>query len=120
MFTGCGRFGPVTGTSSSLTPQSASNPFLPAGKAVRPYSSSVRNPQENSHGTGPGSGVPAFSAFRVEAAVGKPKRGHWRERDLRRAFAVARSAGLSNYRVEIAPDGTISIVVSDGKPRGRR
>jgi hypothetical protein len=71
-------------------------------------------------GDRPGSGVPAFSAFPVEAAVGKPKRGHWRERDLRRAFAVARSAGLSNYRVEIAPDGTISIVVSDGKPRGRR
>lgn len=67
-----------------------------------------------------GNGVSAFSTIPIEAAQCKVKRGHWRERDLRRAIEVARRAGLSDYRVEIAPDGTISIVVMDSKPRGRR
>lgn len=38
-------------------------------------------------------------------------RRDWRERDLKRAIAVAQQAGLEAYRVEIAPDGTISVVV---------
>jgi hypothetical protein len=37
--------------------------------------------------------------------------GCWREADLKRAIAVAEKAGLRAYRVEIAPDGTISIIV---------
>jgi hypothetical protein len=39
--------------------------------------------------------------------------GHWREEDVRRAIDVAAEAGLQNYRVEIAPDGMISLVVGD-------
>lgn len=40
-----------------------------------------------------------------------PKKGTWRERDLKRAIDIAQEAGLESYRVEIAPDGTISIIV---------
>ena len=35
----------------------------------------------------------------------------WRQADVKRAIAAAEQAGLQSYRVEIAPDGTISIVV---------
>ena len=35
----------------------------------------------------------------------------WREADLEHAIATAEKAGLRAYRVEIAPDGTIAIVV---------
>ncbi|HEY6814087.1 MAG TPA: hypothetical protein VI168_00980 [Croceibacterium sp.] len=35
----------------------------------------------------------------------------WREAEVERAIAAAEKAGLSAYRVEIAPDGTIAIVV---------
>lgn len=38
-------------------------------------------------------------------------RGRWRQSDVKRAIAAAEQAGLAAYRVEIAPDGTISIVV---------
>lgn len=36
---------------------------------------------------------------------------NWRKEDVARAIAVAEEAGLRCYRVEIAPDGTISIIV---------
>lgn len=35
----------------------------------------------------------------------------WHDDDLKRAIALAQEAGLARYRVEIAPDGTICIVV---------
>lgn len=35
----------------------------------------------------------------------------WRQSDIKRALTAAEQAGLQSYRVEIAPDGTISIVV---------
>lgn len=35
----------------------------------------------------------------------------WRQSDVRRAITAAEKAGLHDYRVEIAPDGTIAIVV---------
>lgn len=35
----------------------------------------------------------------------------WREADVERAIAAAARAGLAAYRIEIAPDGTIAIVV---------
>ena len=38
-------------------------------------------------------------------------KGHWRQSDVKRAVAAAEQAGLQSYRVEVAPDGTISIVV---------
>lgn len=40
-------------------------------------------------------------------------KGHWRQRDLKRAIAAAEQAGLATYRVEVAPEGTISIIVGD-------
>lgn len=71
-----------------------------------------------------GSGLSAFDAYPLDQAAangdGKGRRGHWRERDLRRALLVARRAGLADYRVEIATDGTISIVVTGRKARTRR
>ncbi|OYW44510.1 MAG: hypothetical protein B7Z08_09210 [Sphingomonadales bacterium 32-68-7] len=42
------------------------------------------------------------------------RKGGWRQSDVRRAIAAAEQAGLALYRVEIAPDGTISIVVGAG------
>jgi hypothetical protein len=40
----------------------------------------------------------------------RPK-AHWRQSDVKRAIGAAEQAGLRFYRVEIATDGTISIVV---------
>lgn len=37
----------------------------------------------------------------------------WRDEELRRAMVVAEEAGLKSYRIEIAPDGTITIFVGD-------
>jgi hypothetical protein len=45
----------------------------------------------------------------AEQTAGAP----WREADVRRAIRLAQEAGLANYRVEIAPDGTIAIVVAN-------
>jgi len=42
-----------------------------------------------------------------------PKRGRWRQSDVKRVIAAAGQAGLDDYRIEIAPDGMISIVVGD-------
>ena len=38
-------------------------------------------------------------------------RAPWRQAEVKRAIAAAEQAGLSCYRIEIGPDGTISIVV---------
>ena len=35
----------------------------------------------------------------------------WQDEDLKRAIDAAKAAGLRSYRVEIAPDGTISLIV---------
>lgn len=48
------------------------------------------------------------------------RRTPWRETDLRRAIAVAKKAGLRFYSVEIAPDGTISIIVGGASPDARK
>lgn len=42
---------------------------------------------------------------------GQGRRHGWRQSDVRRAIAAAEQAGLLSYRVEIEPDGTISIIV---------
>lgn len=49
----------------------------------------------------------------------KRRRVQWRETDLRRAIGAAKRAGLRFYSVEIAPDGTISIVVGEQSPDAR-
>jgi hypothetical protein len=40
------------------------------------------------------------------------RRERWQQAEVTRAIGAAERAGLLNYRVEIAPDGTIAIVVS--------
>lgn len=45
------------------------------------------------------------------AVCARPVRVHWRQADVKRAIAAAEQAGLQHYRVEIAPDGTLAIVV---------
>ena len=35
----------------------------------------------------------------------------WRQSEVKRAIAAAEQAGLQSYRVEVAPDGTIAIIV---------
>lgn len=42
-----------------------------------------------------------------------PKKKTWRQADVKRAIAAAEEAGLSSYRVEVASDGTISVIVGD-------
>ena len=42
-----------------------------------------------------------------------PSAVDWRDADLKRAIAAAEEAGLKNYRAEVAPDGTISIIVGE-------
>ena len=37
----------------------------------------------------------------------------WQQADVKRAIEAAEEAGLSSYRVEIAPDGSISVIVGD-------
>lgn len=46
----------------------------------------------------------------IEPHEGSVETG-WRDEDLKRAIAVAEEAGLRSYRIEIAPDGTITIYV---------
>jgi hypothetical protein len=41
-------------------------------------------------------------------ATGRPR---WRQSDVKRLVAAAEQAGLQSYRVEVAPDGTLSIIV---------
>lgn len=50
-------------------------------------------------------------------ACQKVRRGHWREKDLQRALSAAKRSGLTDFRVEIAPDGTIAIVVGQQHPK---
>jgi len=56
-------------------------------------------------------GAAAMTADDGSGADRARKQGDWRERDLKRAIDMAQEAGLQSYRVEISPDGTISIVV---------
>ena len=45
-------------------------------------------------------------------------KGSWKHNDAERAIAAAEQAGLKSYRIEIAADGTIAIVVGEmAKPR---
>lgn len=60
-----------------------------------------------------GAAFPMMPDIVTTAADGEAaaRKTPWRQSDVRRAIAAAEQAGLSVYRVEIAPDGTISIVV---------
>ena len=53
-----------------------------------------------------------FAIMADDAARSRSRgRKPWRQSDVKRAIAAAEQAGLGNYRVEIAPDGTISIII---------
>jgi hypothetical protein len=61
----------------------------------------------------------ALGAFEPRAEEGAPSsseadtaaKASWRQSDVKRLIAAAEQAELQSYRVEIAPDGTLSIVV---------
>lgn len=61
----------------------------------------------------------ALGVFEPRAAEGRapaddtatPGKGRWRQSEVKRAIAAAEQAGLEAYRVEVAPDGTIAIIV---------
>jgi hypothetical protein len=59
---------------------------------------------------GPFAIMPDDGAGAPEETAGGPRKP-WRQSDVKRAVAAAEQAGLQSYRVEIAPDGTISIIV---------
>jgi len=55
--------------------------------------------------------MPGFDLPEDESSPESEGNPAWREADVRRAIAIAEEAGLKDYRVEIAIDGTIAIVV---------
>jgi hypothetical protein len=56
----------------------------------------------------------------TDSAKGEPRRrAQFRETDLRRAIGAAKKSGLRFYSVEVAPDGTISIVVGPQTPNAQ-
>ena len=55
--------------------------------------------------------MPGLAALEaLSPAAGVPE-ARWCKADVERAIAAAEQAGLTAYRVEISPDGTIAIVV---------
>lgn len=56
--------------------------------------------------------LPEDAACRVDGDDTSRKKA-WRQTDLERAIGAAKEAELSSYRVEVAPDGTISVIVGD-------
>jgi hypothetical protein len=63
-------------------------------------------------GDGHHSTVGPFAVMPDDSASQSPgDEGRWRQADVKRAIAAAKRAGLESYRVEIALDGTISIIV---------
>lgn len=66
------------------------------------------------HGRAPAGPLSGFAITlddELPSPIDARRRAAWRQKDLERALGAAREAELSSYRVEIAPDGTISIVV---------
>jgi len=63
------------------------------------------------HASADGSGILGFVMPEETPSNDDSTRQRWLDTDLERAIAAAESAGLRAYRVEIAPDGTIAIVV---------
>ena len=41
----------------------------------------------------------------------KREKASWRQSDIKRMITAAEQAGLESYRVEVAPDGTLAIIV---------
>ena len=101
-----------------MTPPSRRTPSADvlAARADAPATIQIRSQLLRRMPSAPGSAVLAFPQMADHAATEKcmgegRRKALWREADVRRAISVAEEAGLLAYRVEIAPDGTISIVV---------
>jgi hypothetical protein len=62
---------------------------------------------------GPGAAPDVFEARADREESPSGGKGRWRQADVKRAIAAAEQAGLASYRIEIAPDGAIAIVVGD-------
>jgi hypothetical protein len=62
---------------------------------------------------GPGAPLDVFEARADGGESLSGGKGRWRQSDVKRAIAAAEQAGLTSYRVEIAPNGAIAIVVGD-------
>ncbi len=60
-----------------------------------------------------GSGRMADDPSKKAKQEGAPVEGEWDEADLKRAIEAAEQSNLQGYRVEIAPDGTMKIVIKD-------
>ena len=56
--------------------------------------------------------VPGEVAMAASDDNTRPK-GQWRQADVKRAIGAAQQTGLTKYRIEIGPDGTITIVVGE-------
>lgn len=69
-----------------------------------------RRPAANASAAGVFAIVPDKPAESHHEAGARRKAG-WRQADVKRAIEAAEQAGLQSYRIEIAPDGTISIIV---------
>lgn len=79
-----------------------------------PYQIRAQMLRDGKHRAPPGlllGGAPMPDYAATPSHEKAPGKGQWRQSDVRRAIAAAEQAGLELYRVEIAPDGTISIVV---------
>lgn len=64
----------------------------------------------------PGDALEVFEPRSSEAEApsdpaGTHGRRTWRQSEVKRAIAAAQQAGLESYRVEVAPDGTIAVIV---------
>ena len=61
----------------------------------------------------------ALAVFEPRAGQGNPSsdesqasgKRHWRQSEVKRMIAAAEQAGLQSYRIELAPDGALSIIV---------
>ena len=61
----------------------------------------------------------ALAVFDPRAGQGSPLsdetqasgKRQWRQSDVKRMIAAAEQAGLQSYRIELAPDGALSIIV---------
>ncbi len=61
--------------------------------------------------------IPEDSALLPVSASARDYR-EWEDDDVERAISAAQQAGLESYRVEIAPNGTISIIVGSSSDAG--
>ncbi len=60
---------------------------------------------------GPFAILPETGGMRDDDAASQKQ--PWRQSDVKRAIDTAAAASLPSYRVEIAPNGTISVIVGD-------